>query len=703
MIQRWIHAAGLTLIGLGMTALTGAFATSAGAAPAVVPPGSVALHGSLAPNTDTMTGTYRSARMSVEVALAPRNENGLGALLKTVYTKGSPDYQHWLAKGQFDARFAPTAAARAAVGRYLSGRGLSVERSSSPFLVRAVGTSQQVSAAFGTTLSMYRAPGGTRFFANSASVRLPRALAGGVLGVIGLTNTVREHDMIKRPEPIAGPSTRPNANPASGPTASPAARSARPGASRPAATSSCEAPYPTDAQLFDFFTTFEPFPDGYGAGPGCSGLTPSQLNSIYGAPQAGPAGQGAGVTLGVFELSAYLPSDIATYTQTFFGPGYTPPLVDVNVDGGPLNPACPAGDTCPPELQGYSADIEVDADVETQLAIAPDVRHVIVYNAPADDTGQTTLDEFTRIASDDTASAINSSYGMCEPDVGLAMAQAENVIFEQMALQGQSMFVASGDNGAFDCIPTDGSTGVNVDDPPAQPWVTSVGGTSLESDNPGTSPHPAYPTGVETAWNPGNLCNTAASVNGETGLFWCTFTGASGGGSSEFWGRPAYQHGPGVNSSFTTFGNGTTQCVLAADGTPCREEPDISATADQYTPYAEFCTGNDNTPNSLCGSFSQFETPPGWFGDGGTSLSSPLWSAIAADRDSYQGHRTGNFNPLLYLLLNTDPGQYFHDITGIGPKQAAATNNGLFPTTPGYDEVTGIGTPKMRALITGAG
>jgi hypothetical protein len=45
---------------------------------------------------------------------------------------------------------------------------------------------------------------------------------------------------------------------------------------------------------------------------------------------------------------------------------------------------------------------------------------------------------------------------------------------------------------------------------------------------------------------------------------------------------------------------------------------------------------------------------------------------------------------------------YFHDITGIGPLQQAATNNGLFPTTPGYDEATGIGTPNMAAIITGS-
>ena len=88
---------------------------------------------------------------------------------------------------------------------------------------------------------------------------------------------------------------------------------------------------------------------------------------------------------------------------------------------------------------------------------------------------------------------------------------------------------------------------------------------------------------------------------------------------------------------------------------------------------------------------------PGWFGIGGTSLSSPLWSGIIADRDSFQGHRSGNVNPLLYTLYNIAPQLYFHDITGAGQ---TTNNNGVFPTTPGYDLATGIGTPKMAALIT---
>jgi hypothetical protein len=66
--------------------------------------------------------------------------------------------------------------------------------------------------------------------------------------------------------------------------------------------------------------------------------------------------------------------------------------------------------------------------------------------------------------------------------------------------------------------------------------------------------------------------------------------------------------------------------------------------------------------------------------------------------NSYTGCRDGFLNLLLYKLFHTDPSAYFNDITGAGQ---TATTNGLYPTTPGYDEATtGIGTPKMATLIT---
>ena len=125
---------------------------------------------------------------------------------------------------------------------------------------------------------------------------------------------------------------------------------------------------------------------------------------------------------------------------------------------------------------------------------------------------------------------------------------------------------------------------------------------------------------------------------------------------------------------------------------PYRVVPDISMDADPQT-------------GMLIGLTEAFSdgTYYDQYKEGGTSLASPFWSAIITDRDSFTGQRTGNINPLVYTLFNLAPAMYFHDITGIGPDQKAATNNGLFPTTPGYDMATGVGTPEMTAFITRSG
>jgi subtilase family serine protease len=284
-----------------------------------------AIPGSIKPATDLDVGEFSSPRMAVDVVLAPNHESELSDLLANVYNPKSNSYQHWLGKGEFYSRFAPSDAQIAPIADYLRASGLAVERSSSPFLVRASGPSSTVAAAFRTTLRSYRNPKGIEYFSNASEIQLPTSLASGVVGVVGLSNTVRLQSQVVLPLKHTSPPVP-----------------------------SCEAPYPTTAQLFAAVNFGTPFPFGYGGGPGCNGLTPSQDNSIYGAPHLGPRGKGAGVNLAVFELSAYQHSDIATWAQTFYGASYTPPLVDITVDGGPLSPVCPAGDTCPPDFNGYA-------------------------------------------------------------------------------------------------------------------------------------------------------------------------------------------------------------------------------------------------------------------------------------------------------------------------------------------------------------
>jgi kumamolisin len=601
---------------------TGLVAGLGGQAGAASAPATVAIANSYLGAPDaTKLGSYSASAMGVELVLTPRHEAILDQELATVYDPSSPSYHHWLARGAFASRFAPTATERQSVDSFLRGAGLQVTASSSAFLVRAVGSSSQVAGAFSTTINSYQAPNGQTFYSDASPVRVPASLAGTVAGVVGLSNTATEH-------PLDIPTS-----------------------------------------------SVEPHAARYGGGPGGSGLTPSQLDGIYdagAAASAGAKGQGKGVTMAVFELSGYTASDITTYAKKFFGRSYKPQLVNINVDGGPLTPLCPKDDKCSGK-NTYNGDIEVEADLETQIAIAPRATRFLVYNAPNDQTGQTSIDEYLKIASDDLADSISTSWGLCEPDIGAGAAVAENVAFTQMAMQGQSITAAAGDDGAFDCL-QDGTSNAHalaVDDPSSQPLVTGVGGTSFEGFDPGKTKNPTYPTGVETVWNDLDACNGT-----KAGLAACMRNGAGGGGVSVFWARPTFQKGPGVQDLQN------------------REVPDVSANADEFTPYAEFCSGNPKT-NSACARFGG-----GWFGIGGTSLSSPLWAAVIGDATGYNGARFGQATMTLYPLFQTAYSTYFHDITGVDQTE---NNNGNYPVTPNYDLATGIGTPDIGAIVTKTG
>ncbi len=595
------------------------------------------------PGSHLKGGHGAKQKLTISLVMLPRDSAALDSMMAALYDSNSSHYHQWLSQGQFNALFSPSAVQTAKATSFLKQAGLKVVTSPSPFLMRATGTTAQVQAAFQTHINDYVAANGQAFFQNDTNVNIPASLIGVVSAVTGLTNTAKAHSN-----------------------------------------------YITTHQAA---TSAKKAVPSYGAGPGGSGLTPSQTAGIYGANQVyklGARGQGKGTTLAVFELSGYTPADVVTYEHQFFGSKENVPLVDINVDGGPVTPACPTGDTCNPRGD-YSGDIEVEADIETQIAIAPKVDRVLVYNAPNDFLGITGIDEYYKIANDDLADSISSSWGLCEPDATFANAKAEYYAFAQMAAQGQSVFSSSGDTGAYDCLRDTGSPTLNnvtVDDPTSQPFVTSVGGTSFGTFDPGSDQHPVYPNGSETVWNPLNLCSGTTN-----GLNNCVNFGAGGGGVSSFWARPRYQSGPGVISSFSKT---APYCSQAAAGQYCREVPDVSANADEYTPYAEYCTGSAAT-NSTCATFSGAQVPPGWFGIGGTSLSSPLWSGIVGLWDSVHRDRIGNTNAALYSLFRSDHSYslFFHDITG---KNQTENNNGLYPVTVNYDLATGIGTPRISGF-----
>ncbi len=353
------------------------------------------------------------------------------------------------------------------------------------------------------------------------------------------------------------------------------------------------------------------------------GYTPFQFAQLYGfAAEWANNVTGAGQTIAVYELSAFDPGDLATYVNCY---GLSPTITPVQVDGGPTG--------------GY--DDEPTLDVEEIAAMAPGA-HIEIYEAPNNSNGP--IDAYQQIADDNTASIVSTSWGTCESDPQGNPA-AEQPIFEQMAAQGQTVASAAGDAGSSDC---NGITNNNlaVDDPASQPYVTGVGGLSVNNIQPLD----------QTVWD-----NPVSSGD----------PGAGGGGVSVLWSRPAWQVAPGIASSDTM-----------------RLVPDLSTDADPQTGFVEYFTGSGQ---GAC----QTNCLAGWGSVGGTSIGSPMVSSmVAVGAQACAAGRLGLINPSLYAMASTG----FNDVTS---GNNDLYNVGGYSAGPGYDEASGLGSPNGAAFFAG--
>jgi subtilase family serine protease len=353
------------------------------------------------------------------------------------------------------------------------------------------------------------------------------------------------------------------------------------------------------------------------------GYTPFQFAQLYGLSALWANNTtGSGQTVAVYELSAYDPGDLATFLDCY---GLNPQITPVSVDGGPTG--------------GY--DDEPTLDIEEIAAMAPGAS-IEIYQGPNDSNGPT--DVYQQIADDDTASIVSTSWGTCEGDPSGDPA-AEQPIYEQMAAQGQTIVSAAGDAGSSDC---NGITNNDpaVDDPASQPYVTGVGGLSVNDISPLS----------ETVWN------TPVSTGD---------AGAGGGGVSTLWSRPSWQNAPGISASDTM-----------------RLVPDLSTDADPNTGFIQYYTG------SGAGACHQ-NCEAGWNSVGGTSIGSPMVSSLVAVAAQACGTaRLGFINPSLYAMASTG----FVDVT-TGSNDLY--NVGEFSAGVGYDEASGLGSPNGAGFFTG--
>lgn len=355
-----------------------------------------------------------ASKLNLTIGLPLRNRGALTNLLRDLYDPASPRYHQYLTASQFADQFGPTKEDYEAVQRFAGAHGLTVTGTHpNRTLLDVRGSVADVEKALHVHLRVYQHPKeARRFFAPDAEPSLDLDVPLSSIG--GLDNFTLPHPLYHKAsdwDSDSGPDTEP----------------------APLATGSG--------------------PIGYFIG--------GDFRAAY-AP--GVSLNGAGQSVGLFELDTYFPGDIADYEALAKLPNV--PLTNVLVDGFNSQPG--------------SGNVEVALDIDMAICMAPGLSQVMVYegNDPNED------DILNRMATDNTAKQLSSSWSF-------PVDASTESIFQEFAAQGQSMFQASGDSGAY------GGTNLILH-PCDDPNVTVVGGTALTTTGPGG----AWVS--ETTWNDGS-------------------------------------------------------------------------------------------------------------------------------------------------------------------------------------------------------
>jgi subtilase family serine protease len=310
-----------------------------------------------------------------------------------------------------------------------------------------------------------------------------------------------------------------------------------------------------------------------GSGPSGYFLGSDMRAAYYG----GSSLTGSGQSVGLLEFAGYNYADVSNYFSKV-GQSLKVPVNGISTDGSSLS------------CTGRCDDTEQVLDIEVAISMAPGMSQVRVY---VSDTSDVSI--FNRMASDNISKSLSCSWGWSPADPS-----SDDPIFKEFAAQGQNLFVASGDSGAYK---TRSSDVYPADDA----YVTSVGGTDLTTNGAGGS------WKSETAWSD------------------------SGGGiSPNKIAIPSYQKTAGVITS----GN--------KGSTTYRNSPDVGAEAntDNYICYDGTCAGGWGGTSFAA---------PRWAG----YLALVNQQSVAKGRGTL-----GFLNPTIYTIgLGSSYSTDFHDIT----------------------------------------
>lgn len=252
-----------------------------------------------------------------------------------------------------------------------------------------------------------------------------------------------------------------------------------------------------------------------GSGPGASFLGSDMRAAYYGGSLTG-----SGQSLGLLEFVGTDLSDLNTYYANVHQTNSVP-ITLLSTDG--TSTSCTAALGCD--------DTEQTLDMTQALGMAPGLSSLVMY------VGSTDSAIFNAMATANPLNAqLSSSWTWSPADPG-----TDNPFFQEFAAQGQNLFQASGDSGAW------GSTSQIF--PADDVFVTSVGGTDLDTSGA------AGPWASETAWVDGG---GGISPNRFAIPSWQTSAASGCSGCSQ-----TLRNGPDVsaNANFTFY--------VCADQTTC--------------------------------------------------------------------------------------------------------------------------------------
>jgi subtilase family serine protease len=401
--------------------------------------------------------------IDVTIWLNPHNRREMDLLARELYDPSSPQYRHWLTRQQIEARFAPGADEAATVRQFLESHDLKVLLAGNDnFFVRARGTVAAVQKAFHVTLNDYQLHGAV-VRANDRDPYVEGKAAPLIRAVAGLDAGVYSHFVIMRSAALlSGPAGRPSLSAgALGPTSAESAQSSfyssdcfTLGKQTLSTNDDGELPIATySGEQLNLETL---------ASPGCA-YTPAPIQTAYHLKELyaqGYTGQGQTIVIIDWCGSSTIESDANAFAKKFGLPKLDSANFQIIYT--------PTPSECIQENQ-----VEINLDVEWAHAIAPgaSIALIVPPSASLQDVDEA---EFYAV-NYGLGNSMSGSYGSPESETPASYLDTENLISEIAAISGISTNFSSGDYG--DYVPVLAKPTVNA--PADSPWATGVGGVSL--------------------------------------------------------------------------------------------------------------------------------------------------------------------------------------------------------------------------------